>query len=155
MKRILLLFAIITGLGAADVSAQIGVGLGSHGLNIRTDPQSKHGIIVRTGFGFDGNPFESYFRPEAALIRRHHYSDKTKLYAGLGASGEMRLSLSEVNFSYGLMIPIGLELFPLDSKNLSISLETGISFLEIGLPESKLGNYGLIEISFYLGDREE
>jgi len=130
--------------------AQIGIGLGSHGLNVRTNPDSKHGLIIRTGFGFTADPFETFFRPEAAWIKRHHYSDKTKLYAGLGAAGEVIFSVSELHLAYGFIIPVGLELFPLENKRLSVSLETGLSFLDIGQTDSQFGNYGLLEITFYL-----
>jgi len=150
MKKILLLFSLLFLTFSSSVFSQIGVGIGSHGLNIRTNPAARTGIILRTGFGFTANPLETYVRPEAAWIKRHHYSDKAKLYAGLGISSEMRLSISSMEFGYGLMIPVGVELFPMGSKQLSLSLETGISFLEIGNTDANLGNYGLLEITFYL-----
>ncbi|MEA1877395.1 MAG: hypothetical protein U9N86_11070 [Bacteroidota bacterium] len=150
MKRLLFFSSFLLLVFSSSAFSQIGVGIGSHGLNIRTNPDARTGIILRTGFGLTANPLETYVRPEAAWIKRHHYSEKAKLYAGLGISSEMRLSMRSMEFGYGLMIPIGVELFPMDSKKLSISLETGLSFLEIGNTNANFGNYGLLEITFYL-----
>ncbi len=150
MKKLVLLISCLFLLITTSAFSQIGVGIGSHGLNIRTNPVARTGIILRTGFGFDANPLETYLLPEVVLIRRHHYSDKTMLYAGLGINSEMRMSISSMDYGYGLMIPVGVELFPLDNKKLSLSLETGLNFKQIGLPESEFGHYGLLEITFYL-----
>lgn len=150
MKKIILLSVSIFLFISSSLFSQIGVGLGSHGLNIRTNPEAKSGLIIRTGFGFTTDPLETFIRPEVAWIKRHHYSEKTKLYAGFGASSEMRLSAASLNYGYGLMIPVGLELFPLSDNKLSLSIETGLSYNEIGHPEAKFGSYGLIEITFYL-----
>ena len=150
MKRLVSIFAFILVFSSSSVIAQIGIGIGSNGLNIRTNPEAKSGIILRTGFGFNANPLETYIRPEAMWVKRHHYSEKTILYAGLGANSELRMSMNALDYGYGLMIPVGLELFPLDSKKLSVSLETGLNFLEIGHTNAHFGNYGLLEITFYL-----
>ena len=154
MKKLALaLFIAFVALSTSS-SAQIGVGIGSHGLSIKTNPDAKTGLIIRTGFGIHSNPLTTYIRPEAAWIKRHHYSEKTKLYAGIGIASEMRLGISELAMGYGVMVPIGLELFPTESKKLSVSLETGINFMSASYADTKFGNYGLIEISFYLQDRE-
>jgi len=153
MKRLTLAFIIAFVALSTSSFAQIGVGIGSHGLNIKTNPDAKTGLIVRTGFGIHSNPLTTFIRPEAAFVKRHHYSEKTKLYAGVGVASEMRLGISELAMGYGIMVPIGLELFPTESRKLSVSLETGISFLSASYADTKFGNYGLIEISFYLNDR--
>lgn len=155
MKKLLLLSTVILFVFQTPSFSQIGIGLGSHGLNIKTNPDARTGLILRTGFGFSGTPMESFVRPEAAYVKRHHYSEKTILYAGLGASGEMRMNLHEIEIGYGLLIPVGLELFPMGTKKLSLSLETGLNFLDIGRDEAHFGNYGLLEITFYLNNRED
>lgn len=130
--------------------SQVGIGIGSNGLNIRTNPDARTGFIIRTGFGIHSVPIQTYLKPEVAWIKRHHYSERTTLYAGLGVSGEMNIGLREMSIGYGALIPVGLELFPLDTKNLSVSLETGLNFMGIGYDEAHFGNYGLLEITFYL-----
>jgi len=149
MKKSLIICTIFLLFGISSF-AQIGVGIGSHGLNFRTNPDKNLGIILRTGFGFSGEPFETYFRPEAAFIKRHHYSEKTKLYAGFGVSGEFLFAIDQLGLGYGLLLPIGLEYFPLSSNKISISVESGLNFLSIGKPDRIFGNYGLIELTFYL-----
>ena len=155
MKKLALIFIIAFVTVTASSFAQIGVGIGSHGLNIKTNPDARTGLIIRTGFGIHSNPLTTYIRPEAAWVKRHHYSDKTKLYAGIGVASEMRLGINELAMGYGVIIPIGLELFPTESRKLSVSLETGLNFLTAGYTDTKFGNYGLIEISFYLQNQEE
>lgn len=151
MKRFIILSFIIS-LAIMPSLAQTGIGIGSHGINFRTNPQAKNGVIVRTGFGFSGADFQAFFNPEAAWIRRHHYSGRTKLYAGIGATGRFSLSFEELSFGYGLMVPVGLELFPIaENQRISVSLETGLHFIDHNNNDSFLGNYGLIEFTFYLG----
>lgn len=130
--------------------SQIGLGIGSHGFNIKSNPNDRTGFIIRTDFGFALNPMETYIKPEAAWIKRHHYSEKTKLYAGLGISGEARLGIEGAWASYGAMIPVGLELFPMDDQRMSVTFETGLNYFGIGHSEAHFGNYGLIEITFYI-----
>lgn len=148
----LALFLLI--LAPATAFSQVGIGIGSNGLNVKTNPDARKGIIIRTGFGFSVSPWETFVHPEVAWIKRHHYSEKTKLYAGLGVTGEARINLEEAWMGYGVMVPVGLELFPLDDKRVSLTLETGLKYYGIGLDEGGMRNYGLIEITFYLKDRE-
>ena len=71
---VILLFAL-----SINGFSQVGIGIGSHGFNLRTDPDARTGFIIRSGFGFTLTPWETYFKPEVAFIKRHHYSQKTKL----------------------------------------------------------------------------
>jgi hypothetical protein len=151
MKKLKLsLFLLITAF--TYTSAQIGVGIGSHGLNLKTNPDAKTGIIVRTGFGVYADPLQTYIHPEAAWVKRHHYSAKTKLYAGIGANSEVKLGFDYFSVEYGMFVPVGLELFPTDSRKLSVTFETGLNLAPFGFGDKRFENYGLIEITFYLRD---
>ncbi len=128
-----------------------GVGLGSRGVNFRSDPDTRYGLLIRSGFGFAGSPFDYYFNPEAAFVKRHHYSTRTKLYAGAGVASSFRLTDDEFSIAYGLLVPVGLELFPIPGNHrLSVSLETGLNYLQSKDVKSTFGHYGLIEFTWYL-----
>ena len=150
MKRTILSISILLTLALSAGFAQLGLGIGSHGLNIRTNPDARTGIIIRTGFGVHVNPLHAFIKPEAMWVKRHHYSDRTKLYAGLGVTGVMRIGVQQLAAGYGMIIPVGLELFPLDTRKMSVSIETGLDFLNADYTDRRFGNYGLIEITFYL-----
>lgn len=154
MKKSTLILSLLVFLSLGSF-AQVGIGIGSHGFNIKTNPDARTGLIIRSAFGIQANPVQTYIRSEAAWVKRHHYSEKTKLYAGLGISSEMRLGTNGMMVGYGALIPVGLELFPLDNKKLSLTLETGINYLDIWGDETHFGNYGLIEITFYLSNHPD
>jgi len=128
-----------------------GVGLGSRGVNFRSDPDTRYGLLIRSGFGFAGSPFDYHFNPEAAFVKRHHYSDRTKLYVGAGVASSFRMTDQEFSIAYGLFVPVGLELFPIaGNERLSVSLETGLNYLQSKGVKSTFGHYGLIEFTWYL-----
>jgi len=97
-----------------------GVGLGSRGVNFRSDPDTRYGLLIRSGFG-------------------------------AGVASSFRMTDQEFSIAYGLFVPVGLELFPIaGNERLSVSLETGLNYLQSKGVKSTFGHYGLIEFTWYL-----
>jgi hypothetical protein len=155
MKKIVTLLVFSLLFTSLQSFSQVGIGIGSRGMNVRTNPDARKGLIIRSGFSFSILPWSYHFEPEAAFIRRHHYSEHTQLYYGLGVAADYHFDNDEYTFGYGAFIPVGLEFFPFDhNPRISFSLETGLRLMTFGnYDDKRFDPYSLLEITFYLDDR--
>lgn len=126
--------------------AQIGLGIGSSGFNLKTSPDKTLGLIVRTNFIIANN---SFFNPEINGIKRLVNEEKTKLYLGVGLGSIIGFeSFDNIN-SVFVKLPVGIEYFPFESKRISLTAETGLDF-SFAENNNSLGFLSIIEITFYL-----
>lgn len=145
MKKIIFSFALLLG-SLNTASAQIGLGIGSSGFNLKTSPNKNLGLIARTYF-FVSN--RSLLNPEINGIKRLVNEDKTKLYMGVGVGGVIGFeSFDNIN-SIFVKIPVGIEYFPFESKRISLTAETGLDFT-FAENNNSLGFLSILEITFYL-----
>ncbi len=127
-------------------SAQVGLGIGSSGFNLKTSPDKNLGLIVRTNF-FISN--RSLLNPEINGIKRLVNEEKTKLYLGMGVGGVIGFeSFDNINSVFA-KIPVGIEYFPFESKRISLTAETGLDF-SFAENNNSLGFLSILEITFYL-----
>jgi hypothetical protein len=146
MKKVLFL-AFISFTSYTFTFAQIGLGLGSSGFNLKTSPDKGLGLIVRTNFRI-GN--DVVFIPEINGIKRFVNEDKAKLYMGVGLGSYILAdrSFDQFNTIY-LKVPVGIEYFPFESKRFSLTAETGLGFF-FSEAETSLNFLSLLELTFYL-----
>jgi hypothetical protein len=158
MKKNVTLLAIALLFTGVTAFAQLGAGISSHGFSIRTNPDGNSGWLLRSGFGFDFSPYYSYLSPEVAYIRRHHFTHRSSLYAGIGVKSQLEIDYDDIDLHTGLIIPVGLELFPIrHNDRFSVSLESGLKSREFDNNDYHhrwgMRRYGLVELTFYLGQR--
>lgn len=141
---IILFFFLITCTGSF---AQIGLGLGSSGFNLKTSPDKNFGLIARTNLRL-GDSF--IVIPEINGIKRFINEDKAKLYGGLGIGSVIAVdrSFDQFNTIY-FKLPVGIEYFPFESKRFSLTAETGLGFF-FSEAESSVSFLSTLELTFYL-----
>jgi hypothetical protein len=145
MKKLFLsLFLLITSFTLTY--AQIGLGIGSSGFNLKTSPDKTLGLIARSNFIIANN---SFFIPEINGIKRLVNEEKTKLYLGVGLGSVIGFeSFDNINSIFA-KVPVGIEYFPFESKRISLTAETGLNF-SFAEHNNSLGFLGILEITFYL-----
>lgn len=127
--------------------AQIGLGLGSSGFNLKTSPDKNVGLIVRTNLRIGNSVL---FIPEINVIKRFVNEDKAKLYGGLGVGSVIHADQSFDQFNtIFLKVPLGIEYFPFESKRFSLSAETGLGFF-FSEAETSVNFLSILELTFYL-----
>jgi len=156
MKKAVTFLVVILMASGLQSFSQTGIGIGSRGLNVRTDPDSKYGLIVRSGFAFSILPLRTYIETEAAFVRRYHFTERTQIYGGIGIASKFSYRRDELTFGYGGFIPVGLEYFPFrHHPNFSLSFESGYRFLSFGnFDDHRFNHYGLVEVTFYLNGQD-
>jgi hypothetical protein len=131
--------------------AQVGLGIGSSGLAIKTSPTGKFGFIGRLYFDVGSNNF---IVPQVNLIRRFVNEEKAKFYGGVGLSSSINIDEGDTFNAIGLRVPLGIEYFPFESKPFSIAVEGGL-LLNTAERYSTLGFTSLVELTFYPGKRNK
>lgn len=127
--------------------AQVGLGVGSSGLAVKTAPDGKFGFIGRLNFNVGSN---NIIVPQLNLIRRFVNEEKAKFYGGVGVTSTMNLDGFDPVNSLGLRVPLGIEYFPFETKPFSIGAEGGLTF-NAGERYGIVGFTSLVELTFYLG----
>ncbi len=152
MKKItaVLLFCLVSALSYSQI---LGLGLGNGGLNIKSDHEKKLGVIGRIGLGWGTNSFT--LSPSVSGVARVFTSDNAKPYFGIGLGSSFYLSNTGNTYSYNTYIPIGVEVFPMGNKRISVTVESGIT---MGLGSFNAFVYsgfrGLLEFTFYFGKQK-
>jgi hypothetical protein len=146
MKK-LVFFALLLFASCTFSFAQIGLGLGSSGFNLKTSPDKNLGLIFRTNFRV-GN--DILVIPEINGIKRLVNEEKAKLYLGVGVGSYILAdrSFDRFNTVY-VKVPVGIEYFPFESKRFSLTAETGLGFFN-SEAENSLNFLSLLELTFYL-----
>lgn len=147
MKRITLLL-LLCFIGSLSY-AQMGIGLGNGGLNIKSDHQKKFGVIGRVGMSVATSPFNFSISPNVSGVFRLFTSDNAKPYIGLGV-GASYFSASKA-FGYNTFIPVGVEVFPMGNKRMSFTVESGVGMAALNSSFIYSGFRGLLEFTFYFG----
>jgi hypothetical protein len=152
MKKItaVLLFCLLSSLSYSQI---LGLGLGNGGLNIKTDHDKQLGIIGRIGLGWGTNSIT--VSPEINGIARVFTSDNAKPYFGLGFGSSFYHSNLGNTFTYTTYIPIGVEVFPMGNKRISVTVESGLT-MGMGSFNTFIysGFRGLLEFTFYFGKQK-
>ncbi|MFM7023575.1 MAG: hypothetical protein ACKOXB_11425 [Flavobacteriales bacterium] len=151
MKKItaVLIFCFISALSFA----QIGLGLGNGGLNIKSDHSKNLGLIGRFGLGIGSNSSFTV-SPSISGIMRVFTSDNAKPYFGIGL-GTSFTHTSTANYtSYNTFIPVGAEVFPMGNKRISFTVESGVGMTAFNNSFFYSGFRGLLEFTFYIGKME-
>jgi hypothetical protein len=125
MKNVLLLAFFLLCI-YSTTNAQVGLGLGSAGFNLKTSPDKNLGLIFRTNFRV-GN--DILVIPKINGIKRFINEDKAKLYLGIGVGSYILAdqSFDQINTIYA-KVPVGIEYFPFERKKFSLSAETNLGF---------------------------
>ncbi|MCX6181147.1 MAG: hypothetical protein NT150_04375 [Bacteroidetes bacterium] len=151
MKKIIpaLLFCFASSLSYAQV---IGVGLGNGGLNIKSDPEKRLGLIGRVGLGTGNNWYT--VSPNISGIMRVFTSDNAKPYFGIGMGTSFTHTNTSNSVAYNTFIPIGVEVFPLGNKRMSVTVESGVGMSSFNNSFFYSGFRGLLEFTFYVGSQK-
>jgi hypothetical protein len=145
MKKILL--AIFTFGMISTSMAQMGVGIGTAGLNIKSDPDKTFALLFRqnASFGNEQWRFSSELNGVAHLVNK---SD-IKFYIGLGGGLDFgkNAGSNKIEGNTYIKFPVGLEYFL--SDRWSIAVESGFSYF---LTQKLFGRgLGLFELTYYFG----
>lgn len=120
--------------------AQVAVGIGTAGVNVKSNPDKTLGLIFRQDFGLTYPNFNSELNARVNLTNK---SD-IKFYFGVG--GGINYGGDAGSYTY-VRMPIGLEYFA--SDRFSVTVESGFSYF---LTSQVFGiGTGLFEISYYFG----
>jgi hypothetical protein len=87
MQKCFIVLLLLIGF-AASTKAQIGLGLGSSGIHVKTSTEKDFGLMGRLGFSLGNN---SVLLPELNGIKRLINEDKAKLYLGVGIGAYLPL----------------------------------------------------------------
>lgn len=130
--------------------AQLGVGLGNGGLNIKSSHENKFGVIGRLGLGYGAGQLIA--SPSVSAIARVFTSENAKPYFGIGVGSWF--AFSNNTFGYNTFIPIGVEVFPMGNKRMSITVESGVGMSSFNNSFIYSGFRGLLEFTFYFGSKK-
>ncbi len=145
MKPYLFTFLLMAGV-AASCQAQIGLGLGSGGINIKSSVENKLRIIGRANFFFSDL---SQFSPSLHVVSQFVNESQIKAYFGGGIGADIRFSEFDEHTIVHIKAPLGVEFFPLEGKNISVTVESGLVF-STGEDLNNLYIPAIFEFTFYL-----
>lgn len=142
-------------------SAQSGIGIGSKGINFKTNPEKKVRMIarLRPGATIGSGNLDLYIQPGVNVVKHFLTNDQIKPYIGIGVAAYIRVESSNnttiISPSYNAFLPVlGVEWFPgKDNQFVSVAsefaldLRTNEKFNSLSI--STNGNL-LLEITFYL-----
>lgn len=157
MKRFLSLFLFFYACLQVDCSAQllknIGIGIGTEGVAFKTYNDKALSYIGRIGLGA-GYSLESYdlsLKTSQNLAINFLRSEDYRMYFGLGFDffyrQNFRANDDVLNALIEFHAPVGIELFPFEKKNLSLAVESTLTFSRSATLTENIR--GLIELSYY------
>lgn len=156
MKKYVFTLIILLAFTGVTALAQVGFGISSHGFSIRTDPDDRNGLLLRSGFGYSFSHHYTKVSPEIAWIRRCDLGHRSQIYAGVGLKSRIEVDYDDVDITTGLFIPVGLEIYPIRNRDhFSVSIESGLRSQRLDPDDWHhhriFDRYGLLEVTFYLG----
>jgi hypothetical protein len=133
--------------------AQVGLGVGSNGLNFKTSAQSRYFFLAR-GYVLtfaEGNPVGS---ASVGLMHRFLREEKARMYYGATIGTSFGNGNSELGQTQRFTIPFGVEYLPFESRLISLSLEGGPSAFRVA------ETYGLtlgwnVEFTYYFARKRK
>ena len=143
MKHLFTLF-IAAFLISNTSKAQVGLGVGTSGINVKSNPDKALGLIFRQDFGLTYRGFNSELNGRINVTNK---SD-VKFYFGVGGGiNYYDGGNNKLTYNTYVKMPIGLEYFP--SDRFSVAVESGFSYF-LTSEFFNIGT-GLVEFSYYFG----
>jgi hypothetical protein len=138
------LFITLFAIGMLSTSfAQWGLGIGTSGLNLKTNPDKTFGLIFRQNASISGDVWR--FSSELNGVVRLVNKSDIKFHLGLGGGIDYGKVENKFSGNYFVKFPVGLEYFM--SDRWSISVESGFSYFLSQKFFSR--GLGLFEITYY------
>ncbi len=142
MKKYLFTMLLIVALATAR-QAQIGLGMGSSGINVKTSAENDLRFIGRLDFFIGGF---SRVTPEINLVHQFVNESQINAYFGGKLGAVIGDGFDEDFINIG--VPLGIEFFPLEGKKLSVAVESGL--LLQASEDIFLYIPSIVEFTFYL-----
>ncbi|GEM_PF-5044842 len=133
-------------MGQESLPTNFAIGLGTNGAVVRWHFSDNLSTIAR--FEYSHND-QGRLEPQLNFIGRFVKHELGNVYTGLGIAFDL---VGGENSGYDLRLPVGLEYFPFEGKNISFGLETGFLLYNTtnGGDRADFRSFGLFELNFYL-----
>lgn len=146
VKQSLIIFALLLSASFAH-SQSVGLGIGSGGLAIKSNPNNNWRFAARLDLQLTDN--FNVTSPSVMVVRQIVNEEHAKFYSG----AELGARIATIGFETAqatVRIPVGVEYFPFEDIPVSGTIEGGLNFyLE---PENNVFFIGSqVEVSYYFG----